>query len=217
MLNVVILISGRGSNMEAIVAATRRAVDPLPVHVRAVISNRPQAAGLKVAEAFGIATATVDHKAFADRRVFDAALAETVRTYAPDYVVLAGFMRVLGEAFLSQFPRQVLNIHPSLLPAFPGLRTHEAALAAGVRIAGATVHFVTAELDAGPAIIQAAVPVLANDTPASLSERVLKAEHQIYPAALAALARGDIHWAGDVLQINAPGVNPPNLYAPASI
>jgi phosphoribosylglycinamide formyltransferase-1 len=149
-----------------------------------VISNRPQAAGLAFAAGRGITTTVVDHTIHPDRKAFDAALAREIDRHAPDLVVLAGFMRVLGDDFVSRYEDRLLNIHPSLLPAFPGLRTHEAALAAGVRVHGATVHFVTPSLDCGPIVIQAAVPVLAGDTPEVLAARVLAQEHVIYPRAV---------------------------------
>lgn len=178
MKNYVILISGRGSNMEAIIDAQ------VPGRCAAVISNRPAAAGLAWAAARGVPTAVVDHKASASREAFDAALAAEIDRHAPDLVVLAGFMRVLGESFVRCYEGRLINIHPSLLPAFPGLHTHAAALAAGVRIHGATVHFVTPALDSGPIIIQAAVPVLPGDSPDTLAARVLAQEHVIYPRAV---------------------------------
>ena len=185
MKSIVILISGRGSNMEAIVRAA------IPgARVAAVISNRPQAAGLRFAADNGIATAVVDHTGFADRASFDAALGETIDRYAPDLVVLAGFMRVLTPGFVAHYEGRLVNIHPSLLPAFTGLHTHQRALDAGCRVAGATVHLVTAELDNGPILAQAAVPVLPGDTADSLASRVVTQEHRIYPAAIAALLRG---------------------------
>ncbi len=190
MKTFVILISGRGSNMEAILAAD------LPGRCAAVISNRPEAAGLAFAARRGIATAVVDHKAFASRAAFDAALANEIDRHAPDLVVLAGFMRVLGEDFVRRYEGRLLNIHPSLLPAFPGLKTHEAALSAGVRVHGATVHFVTPALDSGPIVIQAAVPVLGSDTPEILAARVLAQEHVIYPRAVRWFLEGRLVLAG---------------------
>jgi len=174
----VILISGRGSNMEAMLAAD------LPGRCAAVISNRPDAAGLAWAAGRGVATSVVDHKRYPNRDAFDAALAAAIDSHAPDLVVLAGFMRVLGDDFVRHYEGRLLNIHPSLLPSFPGLHTHAAALAAGVRLHGATVHFVTPTLDCGPIVIQAAVPVLADDTPQVLAARVLAQEHVIYPRAV---------------------------------
>ena len=176
MKAIVILISGRGSNMQALVEAG------LPV--RAVISNRPDAAGLAWAAARGITTATLDHKAFAGREAFDAALAAAIDGYKPDLVVLAGFMRILTPGFVQHYAGRMLNIHPSLLPAFTGLDTHARALAAGVKLHGCTVHFVTAELDHGPIVIQAAVPVRPGDDEVALAARVLAQEHRIYARAV---------------------------------
>lgn len=179
MKSIVILISGRGSNMEAIVRAR------IPgVRIAAVISNRPGAGGLDFARANGIDAEVVDHTAYADRASFDAALAACIDAHAPDLVVLAGFMRVLTEGFVRRYEGRLLNIHPSLLPAFPGLHTHRRALEAGVKVHGATVHFVTAELDDGPIVVQAAVPVRADDDEAALAARVLTREHLIYPQAV---------------------------------
>ena len=182
MKRIVILISGRGSNMEAIVGACAR--ERWAAEVVAVISNRPDAGGLAFAAQRGIATATVDHRAFAAREDFDAALATAIDAHAPDVVVQAGFMRILGAAFVARYAGRMLNIHPSLLPAFPGLHTHRRALEAGCKLAGATVHFVTAELDSGPIVAQAVVAVLADDTEATLAARVLAQEHRLYPLAL---------------------------------
>lgn len=182
MKRIVILISGRGSNMEAIVGACAR--ERWAAEVVAVISNRPDAGGLAFAAQHGIATETVDHRAFAAREDFDAALATAIDAHAPDVVVQAGFMRILGAAFVARYAGRMLNIHPSLLPAFPGLHTHRRALEAGCKLAGATVHFVTAELDSGPIVAQAVVAVLADDTEATLAARVLAQEHRLYPLAL---------------------------------
>jgi phosphoribosylglycinamide formyltransferase-1 len=190
MKNIVILISGRGSNMEALIAA--RDAGNLPVNIAAVISNRPDAAGLETAAKAGIATHYIDHKAFAGREAFDAALVECIDGFAPDLVVLAGFMRILSEGFVRHYEGRLMNIHPSLLPSFPGLHTHQRALEEGVRIHGCTVHFVTPTLDHGPVIIQAAVPVLDNDDEASLAIRVLRQEHQVYPQAVRWFAEGKL-------------------------
>ncbi|KON80716.1 phosphoribosylglycinamide formyltransferase [Azoarcus sp. PA01] len=179
MKSIVILVSGRGSNMEAIVRAGIAGAT-----ISAVISNRPDAKGLEFAASRGIATAVVDHKAFATREAFDAALAEAIDVHRPALVVLAGFMRVLSDDFVRHYEGRLLNIHPSLLPAFPGLHTHRRALEAGIRIHGATVHFVTAALDCGPVVIQAAVPVLSGDDEETLAARVLAQEHRIYPQAV---------------------------------
>jgi len=178
MKSLVILISGRGSNMEAIARAG------LPARIVAVISNRAAAAGLHFAATGAIAVAVVDDRGFDSREAFDAALAEAVDAYSPDLVALAGFMRVLGAGFVRHFEGRLLNIHPSLLPAYPGLRTHRRALADGVKVHGCTVHFVTPEVDHGPIIVQAVVPVRADDTEESLAARVLRQEHRIYPLAL---------------------------------
>ena len=190
MKNIVILISGRGSNMEALIAA--RDAGNLPVNIAAVISNRPDAAGLETAARAGIVGHSIDHKAFAGREAFDAALAECIDGFAPDLVVLAGFMRILSEGFVRHYEGRLMNIHPSLLPSFPGLHTHQRALDEGVRIHGCTVHFVTPTLDHGPVIIQAAVPVLDSDNEASLAARVLRQEHQVYPQAVRWFAEGKL-------------------------
>lgn len=201
MKNIVILISGRGSNMEAIVQAC--ATEGWPARIAAVVSNRPDAAGLQFAQARGIATAVVDHKRFTDREAFDAELARVVNGYAPDVVVLAGFMRILTPGFVAQFEGRMLNVHPSLLPAFPGLGTHQRAIEAGCKVAGATVHFVTPELDHGPIIAQAAVAVLPGDTEQTLSARVLSREHVLYPRAVRWMVEGLLRVeAGVVTQVN---------------
>jgi len=194
MKNIVILISGRGSNMEAIVNAC--AAEGWPARIAAVISNRPQAAGLKFAADKGIATAVVDHKAFPDRESFDAELARVIDGFSPDLLVLAGFMRILTPGFTQRYAGRMMNIHPSLLPAFPGLHTHEAAIAAGCRFAGATVHFVTGELDHGPIVAQAVVPVLDGDDAAGLAARVLVQEHRMYPAAVRWFVEGQLRIEG---------------------
>ena len=175
---LVILISGRGSNLAALLAAQ------LPARVAAVISNNPRARGLDIARDRGIAVAAVDHRAFADRAEFDAALAAEIDRHRPDLVVLAGFMRILTPSFIERYRGRIMNIHPSLLPAFPGLHTHRRALAAGARFHGCTVHFVTPDLDSGPVIVQAAVPVHPGDTEEQLAARVLAQEHRIYPQAI---------------------------------
>jgi phosphoribosylglycinamide formyltransferase-1 len=182
MKNIVILISGRGSNMEAIVRAQQ--AEAWPARIAAVISNKPDAKGLAFAASHGIPTAVVPNKEFPTREAFDAALQETIDRFAPDLVVLAGFMRILTAPFVEHYAGRMLNIHPSLLPLFPGLHTHRQALDAGVAEHGATVHFVTAELDHGPAVIQARIPVLPGDTEDSLAERLLAEEHVIYPQAV---------------------------------
>ena len=188
MKNVVILISGRGSNMEAIVRAC--ADERWDARIAAVVSNRADAAGLEFARGHGIATEVVDHRAFATRAAFDAALAECIERHSADVVALAGFMRILGPEFVRRFDGRLVNVHPSLLPAFPGLETHRRAIEAGCKASGASVHFVTAELDHGPIIAQAVVPVLAGDDEAALSARVLAQEHRLYPRAIAWLVEG---------------------------
>jgi phosphoribosylglycinamide formyltransferase 1 len=182
MKRIVILISGRGSNMEAIVQ--RCAEQGWPAQVVAVLANRPQAAGLAWAAGRGIATAVVDHRAYTEREAFDMALAAAIDSHAPDLVVLAGFMRILGAAFVRRYQGRLLNIHPSLLPAFPGLHTHRRALEAGCKAVGATVHFVTPELDHGPIVMQSVVAVRAGDDEQTLAARVLATEHVIYPLAV---------------------------------
>lgn len=182
MKNIVILISGRGSNMEAVVRAAQ--AEQWPARIAAVISNRADAQGLVFAAEHGIATAVVANKNFASREQFDAALQAVIDGFAPDLVVLAGFMRILTPPFVEHYAGRMLNIHPSLLPLFPGMATHRQALEAGVTEHGATVHFVTAELDHGPAVASATVPVLPGDTEDSLSARVLVQEHLLYPRAI---------------------------------
>lgn len=179
MKKIVILISGRGSNMQALLKA-----NVANARIVAVISNKADAAGLKIAENFGIETAVVSQKDFKNRNDFDCALAKKIAHFSPDLIVLAGFMRILGKDFVARFEGRLMNIHPSLLPSFTGLNTHERAIEAGVKIHGCTVHFVTPELDCGPIIIQAAVPVLDFDLPDALAARVLKEEHRILPQAV---------------------------------
>ena len=187
---IVILISGRGSNMEAIVE--RCAEQRWPAQVVAVIANRADAGGLAFAVARGIATAVVDHQAQASREAFDAALARVVDAHAPDLVLLAGFMRILGAAFVQRYEGRLLNIHPSLLPAFPGLHTHRRALAAGCKAVGATVHLVTAEMDLGPIVMQSVVPVRPGDDERTLAARVLATEHVIYPQSVRWFVEGKL-------------------------
>ncbi len=193
MKRIVILISGRGSNMEAILNAR------LPVQIAAVISNEPTAKGLATAQSHNIPTAVVPHRAFTDRETFDAALAMEINRYQADLIVLAGFMRVLTEEFVVRYLGRMINIHPSLLPSFTGLHTHQRALEAGVRLHGCTVHFVTPGLDSGPIIAQAAVPVLADDTEDTLAARVLAEEHRIYPQAIRWLCEGRVKLADDTV------------------
>lgn len=201
MTSAVILISGRGSNMQAIVEASTG------LDIRAVVANRPEAAGLAWAASKGLVTQCVDHRAFASREEFDVALARAIDAHSPDYVLLAGFMRILTAEFVSRYAGRLVNIHPSLLPAFPGLFTHRQALEAGVKIHGATVHFVTAELDHGPIVAQAAVPVLEGDTEGSLAARVLSQEHRLYPMVARWLAQGRVE-AGRDGRIRTPATSP---------
>ena len=193
MKNIVILISGRGSNMEAIVKAAQ--AEAWPARVAAVVSNRADAAGLAFAQAHGIATAVVPSRDYPTREAFDAALQETLDRYEPDLVVLAGFLRILTPGFVEHYAARMLNIHPSLLPAFPGLHTHRHAIEAGVRRHGATVHFVTAELDHGPIVAQAEVEVREGDTEETLGARVLQQEHVIYPRAVRQFVEGKLSMA----------------------
>ncbi len=189
MKNIVILISGTGSNMAAIVRAAEQQdwAAGLNARVAAVISNRADARGLAFAHEHGIATQVLDHREFASREAFDTQLAQTIDGYTPALVVLAGFMRILTPGFVAHYAGRLVNIHPSLLPAFPGLHTHQRAIEAGCKFAGCTVHQVTAELDVGPIVEQAVVPVLAGDTAEQLAARVLTQEHLIYPRAVARL------------------------------
>ena len=184
MKSIVILISGRGSNMQAIVHAARKG--KWPVRIAAVISNRADAPGLEFARQYQIPAITVPSSNYSDRAAFDSALQHQVDRYSPDLVVLAGFMRILTPAFVAHYAGRMLNIHPSLLPSFPGMHTHRQALAAGVKVHGATVHFVTADLDHGPIVAQQVVPVLPDDTETALAARVLGVEHQLYADAVQA-------------------------------
>ena len=192
MKNIVILISGRGSNMQAVVEAAVPNAD-----IRAVLSNNENAAGLAWASSRGIATAALNHKNFPDRESFDRAMMELIDRHQPDLVVLAGFMRILTPAFCAHYEGRLINIHPSLLPAFTGLHTHERALAAGCRVAGCTVHFVTPELDCGPVIAQGVVPILDGDTADDIAARVLKVEHQLLPQAVADFSAGRLKIDGN--------------------
>ena len=198
MKRIVILVSGRGSNAQAIVH--RCAAEGWPAQVVALVSNRPGAAAFYGAAQQGIATALVDHTQFASRDAFDAALMDVVDAFAPDLVVLAGFMRILTDGFVAHYAGRLLNIHPSLLPAFAGLHTHRRAIEAGCKVAGATVHFVTPTLDHGPIVAQAVVPVRADDTPEALSDRVLAVEHVIYPLAVRWFVEGQLQVEGGVVR-----------------
>lgn len=199
MKNIVILISGRGSNMQAIVRAAK--AEGWPCRIAAVISNRADAEGLAFAAQQGIATEVVVSKDFPSREAFDAQLQATIDRFAPDLVVLAGFMRILTPGFVEHYAGRMLNIHPSLLPSFPGLATHRQALAAGVKVHGVTVHFVTAELDHGPIVAQATVPVLPGDTEDTLAGRVLVEEHVLYPKAVRWYVEGRLSIDNGVVHI----------------
>lgn len=190
MKNIVVLISGRGSNFKAVyeTSVKEKWGEIWGIRIVGVISNRPEATGLEFAQSVGIPTAVVDHKKYEDRESFEKELVKQIEAFNGELVVLAGFMRVLTPYFVRQYPGRILNIHPALLPSFPGLHTHERALEAGVRIHGVTVHFVSDVLDGGEIIGQAAVPVLAGDTPDKLAERVLKKEHILYPRAIRLVA-----------------------------
>lgn len=212
MITMVILISGRGSNLTSLLnAATSGA---MPARIVGVISNRSDALGLQTAEAHGVPTCVIDHRAFADREQFDVAVAAAIDGFAPDLVVLAGFMRILGQAFVRRYENRLINIHPSLLPAFPGLHTHRRALAEGVRIHGCTVHFVTSDLDHGPVIVQAAVPVLDDDDEATLAARVLVQEHQVYPLAVRWFAEGRLHLRNGRVWLDMPQAGGMAMIAP---
>lgn len=194
-IRLVVLISGRGSNLQAIL--DQAAHEELPVEVAAVISNRPGAHGLERARQAGVPALELDHKNFPDRPTFEAALIELIDRYRPDLVALAGFMRLLTAGFTDHYQGRLLNIHPSLLPRFRGLHTHERALAAGETEHGASIHFVTAELDGGPIIVQARVPVLPGDDPDTLAGRVLEQEHRLYPLAIRWFAEGRLRLDGE--------------------
>ena len=196
-MNIVVLISGRGSNLQALLAAG------LPVQIAAVISNNEDARGLDLARSRGIPAIVVPHRGYPSREAFDSALAAAIDRHAPALVVLAGFMRILTPGFVSRYAGRLINIHPSLLPSFAGLGTHRRALDAGVKVHGCTVHFVTPELDHGPIIAQAAVPVLEDDTEAALAARVLAAEHRILPQAVRWFAEGRLVIAGARVRVRA--------------
>jgi len=200
MKKIVILISGRGSNMRAIVDAC--IVQKWPAQIAAVISNKADASGLAYAAELGLDTAVVVSKEFSSREAFDHALQQKIDEYSPDLVVLAGFMRILTPAFVGHYAGRLLNIHPSLLPSFTGLATHRQALDAGVKVHGATVHFVTAELDHGPIVAQAVVPVKADDTEESLALRVLEQEHVIYPQAVRQFVENKINITGHIVKVS---------------
>jgi phosphoribosylglycinamide formyltransferase-1 len=212
--SLVILISGRGSNMQALIEAN------LPTRISAVISNRADAQGLQFANMHGIETQVVDRRSYPDRNAFDTALAETVDAYEPDLIALAGFMHILEDRFVTRYQGRLMNVHPSLLPAFPGLYSHRQALKEGVKIHGCTVHFVTPQTDRGPIVIQAAVPVLPTDTEETLATRVLQQEHRIYPQAVRWFVEGRLRIFGNSVDVSpaANTVHPTNaasvLYSP---
>jgi phosphoribosylglycinamide formyltransferase-1 len=210
-LKLAVLISGRGSNLRALIAAC---ADPgFPAEIGLVLSNRADAKGLEAAAAAGIATAVIDHKGFADRAAFDAAIHARLEAAGVGLICLAGFMRLFTPDFVARWQGRIVNIHPSLLPAFKGLHVHEQALQAGVRLTGCTVHFVSAEVDAGPIIVQAAVPVLAGDDPERLAARVLEAEHRCYPLAVRLIAEGRVRIEGDRTVVESPGKDSPGADA----
>lgn len=213
MYRVAVLISGRGSNLEALLKAA------LPVEYVGVISNRPGAGGLAIAAAHGVPAQVIDHKSFASRDDFDQSLGDALDALNPDLIVQAGFMRILGARFVQRFAGRMINIHPSLLPAFPGLDTHGQALRAGVKLHGCTVHLVTEALDAGPIIAQAAVPVLSADNESTLAARVLAQEHRLLPAVVRALAAGKVRITGSSIEMPvvdsaSPTVESESLVAP---
>jgi len=214
-LKVAVLISGRGSNLQALIDHFGPIITSSPVRIVQVISNRPDAGGIERAKKAGIPAVVIDHKSFPDRIAFDASLDRAIRESGAELVVLAGFMRLLTEGFVAAWRNRLINIHPALLPSFRGTDTHRRALKRGVKLHGATVHFVRHETDTGPIIAQAAVPVLANDTPDTLGARVLSAEHKLYPLALRLIAEGRVTMDGDRVVVDGKG-EPSVLFSPAS-
>jgi len=208
MKSLVILISGRGSNMQALIEAG------LPGRIAAVISNKPGVEGLEIAKMHGIEAWVVDQRAYPDRVAFDDALVEKIDSYRPDLVVLAGFMRILGNSFVGRYHGRLMNVHPSLLPAFPGLDTHTRALQEGVKIHGCTVHFVTPQVDHGPIIVQAAVQVLPNDTTETLAARVLQQEHRIYPVAIRWFLEDRLKLSHNRVEVSDAATDGAVLYSP---
>ena len=202
MHSIVSLISGRGSNFEAIYKAAK--AKSWDVRFTGLIANQPEAKGLDFAKSVGIPTAVINHRDYPSREAFDGALMQQIDAFGADLVVLAGFMRILTPGFIEHYEGRMMNIHPSLLPRFPGLHTHERALEAGDRVHGATVHFVSAGVDEGPIICQSEVPVLATDTPSELAARVLKTEHQIYPLAVEWFIQGRLQIAGNRVSVDPP-------------
>jgi phosphoribosylglycinamide formyltransferase-1 len=213
-LKVAVLISGRGSNLQALIDHFGPVITSSPVRIVTVISNRPAVQGIERAKKAGIPTAVIDHKAFPDRIAFDASLDRAIREAGAELVVLAGFMRLLTEGFVAAWRNRLINIHPALLPSFRGTDTHRRALKRGVKMHGATVHFVRHETDTGPIIAQAAVPVLANDTPDTLGLRVLQAEHKLYPLALRLIAEGRVTLEDERAVVDGRG-DPTILFSPA--
>lgn len=211
MKRVAILISGRGSNMQAALEAR------LPAEIAVVISNDPSAGGLAIAQMHGVKTQVIDHRAFAARNAFDDALRDALLQHEIDLIVLAGFMRILGDAFVTRFQDRLINVHPSLLPAFAGTQTHRRALAEGVRMHGCTVHFVTPELDHGPIILQAAVPVHADDTESSLAARVLREEHRLLPQAIRWFVEGRLSVYQNRVQISGSCRYPDAITSPLDL
>lgn len=214
--NIVVLISGRGTNLNAIVqaAAAERWEERPGARIAAVVSNRAEAAGLAVARAAGVPWHVVSHTEYGSREAFDQALARTIDRYVPALIVLAGFMRVLTAGFVQRYAGRLVNIHPSLLPLFPGLRTHRQALAAGVRIHGATVHFVSSSVDGGPIIAQVAVPVLPDDDESTLAARVLAQEHRLLPRALKLVLDGRVRLVGERVVVDGVGADELALLTP---
>jgi len=208
MKSLVILISGRGSNMQALIEAR------LPIRIAAVISDRPDAAGLKIAEMHGLETKVLNQRSYPLREAFDTALAETIDAYKPDLIALAGFMRLLGDGFVNRYRGKLMNVHPSLLPAFPGLGTHTRALREGVKIHGCTVHFVTPRMDHGPIIIQSAIQVSTDDTEETLATRVLQQEHRIYPEAVRWFMEGRLRLSDNHVEVSNAVINGSVLFSP---
>ena len=202
MHSIVSLISGRGSNFEAIYKAAK--AKSWDVRFTGLITNQPEAKGLEFAKSVGIPTAVINHRSYPSREAFDEALMQQIDAFGADLLVLAGFMRILTPGFIEHYEGRMINIHPSLLPRFPGLHTHERALEAGDRVHGATVHFVSAGVDEGPIICQSEVPVLPTDTPSELAARVLKTEHQIYPLAVEWFINGRLQIAGNRVSVDPP-------------
>ena len=211
-LRTAILISGRGSNMQALIESCQ--APAAPAEIVLVLSNNPVASGLSYAAKAGIPTDVVDHRGYPDRAAFDAEVDRRLRAAGAEFVCLAGFMRLFTPAFVERWRDRMINVHPALLPAFPGLDTHARALAAGVRFHGCTVHFVRFETDTGPIIVQAAVPVQPDDTPDRLADRVLVQEHRIYPQALAWIAEGRVRVEGDRAVVTGAAVLPAALISP---